>query len=120
MEQLSSLSDEDSEYFVKLLNQKASDIFKSSQNEQELTDLRKKKVQLETAIANQVKNLREADDSLKRFIQEDVKGLTNELSEAESLLRKLKDSRQSQMYAIRDIVDASGICATFVPASEQA
>ena len=103
VEQLSSLSDEDSEYFVKLLNQKASDIFKSSQNEQELTDLRKKKVQLETAIANQVKNLREADDSLKRFIQEDVKGLTNELSEAESLLRKLKDSRHSQMYAIRDI-----------------
>lgn len=103
MKQLSNLSDEDSEYFVKLLNQKASDIFKSSQNEQELTDLKKKKVQLETAIANQVKNLREADDSLKRFIQEDVKGLTDELSETESLLWKLEDSRQSQMYAVRDI-----------------
>lgn len=101
--QLSNLSDEDSEYFVKLLNQKASDIFKNSRNEQELIQLRKKKAQLETAISNQVKNLREADDNLKRFIQNDVKGLTDELSETEKLLQKLEDSRQSQMYAVRDI-----------------
>ncbi len=103
VKQLSNLSDEDSEYFVKLLNQKASDIFKSSQNEQELIELKKKKAQLETAIANQVKNLRDADESLKRFIQEDVKGLTGELSETESLLRKLEGSRQSQIYAVSDI-----------------
>ena len=103
VKQLSNLSDEDSEYFVKLLNQKASDIFKSSQNEQELIELKKQKAQLETAISNQVKNLREADENLKRFIQDDVKGLTDELSETEKLLQKLEDSRQSQMYAVRDI-----------------
>ena len=50
-----------------------------------------------------MKNLREADENLKRFIQDDVKGLTDELSEAEKLLQKLEDSRQSQMYAVRDI-----------------
>ena len=103
VQQLSNLSDEDSEYFTKLLNQRASDIFKNSQNEQELTELKKKKAQLETAISNQVKNLREADENLKRFIQDDVKGLTDELSETEKLLQKLEDSRQSQMYAVRDI-----------------
>lgn len=103
VKQLSNLSDEDSEYFVKLLNQKASDIFKNTHNEQELIELKKKKTQLEAAISNQVKNLREADDNLKRFIQEDVKGLTDDLSETEKLLQKLEDSRQSQMYAVRDI-----------------
>ena len=103
VQQLSNLSDEDSEYFTKLLNQRASDIFKNSQNEQELTELKKKKAQLETAISNQVKNLREADENLKRFIQDDVKALTDELSETEKLLQKLEDSRQSQMYAVRDI-----------------
>ena len=103
VKQLSNLFDEDSEYFVKLLNQKASDIFKSSQNEQELIELKKKKAQLETAISNQVKNLREADENLKRFIQDDVKGLTDELSETEKLLQKLEDSRQSHMYAVREI-----------------
>ena len=95
IKQLSTLSDEDSEYFVKLLKQKASDIFKSSQNEQELIELKKRKAQLETAISNQVKNLREVDENLKRFIQEDVKGLTDELSEIEKLLQKLENSRQS-------------------------
>ena len=59
VKQLSLLADEDSEYFEKLLNQKASDIFSSSQNEKELSVLRKKKAHLETAIANQVKNLRD-------------------------------------------------------------
>ncbi len=101
--QLSHLSDEDSEYFTALLNQKAADIFSSSQNEQELSELRKKWAKLETDIASQVKNLRDADDSLKRFIQEDVKTLTDELAETEKLLAKLEDSRRSQMYAIRDI-----------------
>ena len=103
VKQLSNLADEDSEYFEKLLNAKAADIFRSSQNEKELADLKKKKGQLETAIANQVKNLRDADDGLKRFIQEDVKALTDELAETEILLHKLEDNRHSQMYAIRDI-----------------
>lgn len=43
VKQLSNLSDEDSEYFVKLLNQKASDIFKNTHNEQELIELKKRK-----------------------------------------------------------------------------
>lgn len=120
VKQLSHLADEDSEYFEKLLNQKASDIFSSSQNEKELSDLRKKKAQLETAIANQVKNLREADDSLKRFIQEDVKTLTVELSEKETLLQKLEDSRQSQMYAIRDIEEIKERLLSFGKYAENA
>ena len=103
VQQLSHLSDEDNEYFEKLLNQKAADIFSFSQNEKELSDLKKKKGQLEAAIMGQVKNLREADEGLKCFIQEDVKSLTDELSETETLLQKLEDSKRSQMYTIRDI-----------------
>lgn len=120
VQQLSHLADEDSEYFEKLLNQKASDIFCSSQNEKELSDLRKKKAQLETAIANQVKNLREADDSLKRFIQEDVKALTDELSETDTLLQKIEYSRQSQMYAIRDIEEIKERLLSFGKYAENA
>ena len=120
VKQLSHLADEDSEYFEKLLNQKASDIFSSSQNEKELSDLRKKKAQLEAAISNQVKNLREADDGLKRFIQEDVKALTDELSETETLLQKLEGSRQSQMYAIRDIEEIKERLLSFGKYAENA
>ena len=120
VQQLSHLADEDSEYFEKLLNQKASDFFSSSQNEKELSDLRKKKAQLEAAISNQVKNLREADDSLKRFIQEDVKALTDELSETDTLLQKIEDSRQSQIYAIRDIEEIKERLLSFGKYAENA
>ena len=120
VQQLSHLADEDSEYFEKLLNEKASDIFRSSQNEKELSDLRKKKIQLETAIANQIKNLREADDRLKRFIQEDVKALTDELTKTETLLQKLEDSKRSQMYAVRDIEEIKERLLSFGKYSENA
>lgn len=120
VQQLSHLADEDSEYFEKLLNEKAADIFRSSQNEKELSDLRKKKAQLETAIANQVKNLRDADDNLKRFIQEDVKSLTNDLAETEALLQKLEDSKRSQMYAIRDIEEIKEKLLSFGKYAEKA
>ena len=52
VKQLSHLADEGSEYLEKLLNQKASNIFSSSPNEKELSDLKKKKTQLETAVSN--------------------------------------------------------------------
>ena len=118
--QLSHLSDEDSEYFRELLNQKASDIFENSQSEKELCDLRKKKAQLEAAIMGQVKNLREADDSLKRFIQEDVKGLTDELAETERLLEKLEDNKRSQMYAVRDVEEIKERLLSFGKYAEDA
>lgn len=118
--QLSHLSDEDSEYFRELLNQRASDIFENSQSEKELCDLRKKKAQLEAAIMGQVKNLREADDSLKRFIREDVKGLTDELAETERLLEKLEDNKRSQMYAVRDVEEIKERLLSFGKYAEDA
>ena len=68
-----------------------------------MTELKKKKAQLETAISNQVKNLRDAGDDLKRFIQEDIQDLSNELREVGILLEKLENSKQNQMYAVRNI-----------------
>lgn len=67
-----------------------------------------------------MKNLREADDGLKRFIQEDVKALTDELSETETLLQKLEDSKQSQMYAIRDIEEIKERLLSFGKYAENA
>ena len=67
-----------------------------------------------------MKNLREADDGLKRFIQEDVKALSDELSETETLLKRLEDSRQSQMHAIRDIEEIKERLLSFGKHAENA
>ena len=120
VKQLSNLSDEDSEYFTELLNQRASDIFKNSQNEQELTELKKKKAQLETAISNQVKNMRDAGDDLKRFIQKDIQDLSNELREIGILLEKLEGSKLNQMYAVRNIEEIKERLLSFGKYAEDA
>ena len=120
VKQLSNLSDEDSEYFTELLNQRASDIFKNSQNEQELTELKKKKAQLETAISNQVKNMRDAGDDLKRLIQKDIQDLSNELREIGILLEKLEGSKLNQMYAVRNIEEIKERLLSFGKYAEDA
>lgn len=120
VQHLSNLSDEDSEYFAKLLNQRASDIFKNSQNEQELTELKKKKAQLETETSNQVKNMRDASDDLKHFIQEDILDLSDELREVSILLEKLEDSKQNQMYAVRNIEEIKEKLLSFGKYAEDA
>ena len=100
---LSELSEEDSEQFNQLFESKISETIRNSQNEREMTELRKKKTQLENDITSQVKNLRDADENLKKFIQQDIKTLTDELEETETLISKLEDDRRNQMYAVRNI-----------------
>lgn len=60
-------------------------------------------MQLETVISNQVKNMRDASDDLKRFIQENVKDLSDELCKVGILLEKLENSKYNQMYVFRNI-----------------
>lgn len=54
-------------------------------------------------IAAQTRNLREADGSIKQFIQEDLQNLAEELREAERQLSKLDEGRKNNMIAIRDL-----------------
>lgn len=118
--QLSDLSDEDNEYFVKLLNARSSDIFSRSQNEQELTELKKKKAQLEASISNQVKNMRDASADLKHFIQDDIQDLSNELREVGTVLEKLEDSKRNQMYAVQNIEEIKERLLSFGKYAEDA
>ena len=54
-------------------------------------------------IAAQTRNLREADGSIKQFIQEDLQNLAEELRETEQQLSKLDEGRKNNMIAIRDL-----------------
>ena len=49
-----------------------------------------------------------------------MKALTDELSETETLLQKLEDNRQSQMYAIRDIEEIKERLLSFGKYAENA
>ena len=54
-------------------------MIRTDQSEKEYQETKKAIERLNADIAAQVRNLREADDALKRFIQDDIKELTDEL-----------------------------------------
>lgn len=103
VQQLSELSDENSERFRRILKIKIEEVLEQSQTVQEHNIIKKKRDKLKADIAAQTRNLREADGSIKQFIQEDLQNLAEELRETERQLSKLDEGRKNNMTAIRDL-----------------
>ena len=103
VQQLSDLSDENSECFRSILEIKIEEVLEQSQTVQEHNLIKKKRDKLKADIAAQTRNLREADGSIKQFIQEDLQNLAMELRETERQLSKLDESRKNNMIAIHDL-----------------
>lgn len=103
VQQLSELSDENSERFRSILEIKIEEVLEQSQTVQEHNLIKKKRDKLKADIAAQTRNLREADGSIKQFIQEDLQNLVEELRETERQLSKLDEGRKNNMIAIRDL-----------------
>ena len=103
VQQLSELSDENSERFRSILEIKIEEVLEQSQTVQEHNLIKKKRDKLKADIAAQTRNLREADGSIKQFIQEDLQNLAEELRETERQISKLDEGRKNNMIAIRDL-----------------
>lgn len=58
---------------------------------------------MQADIAAQAKNLRDADESIKRFIQVDLQNMAEELKEVDQQLSKLDENGKNKMIAIRDL-----------------
>ena len=58
---------------------------------------------LNTDIAAQVRNLREADEALRRFIQDDIKELTEQLAKREADLRRMEDLQTENQYMLHEL-----------------
>ena len=103
VQQLSELSDENSERFRSILEIKIEEVLEQSRTVQEHNIIKKKRDKLKADIAAQTRNLREADGSIKQFIQEDLQNLAEELRETERQISKLDEGRKNNMIAIRDL-----------------
>ena len=100
---LSNLQEEQSEYYRQIFESRIASIIRTDQSEQEYQETKKAIDRLNSDIAAQVRNLREADDALKRFIQDDIKELTDELSKREMALRKMEDAQSENQYVIHEL-----------------
>lgn len=100
---LSNLHEEQNEYYRQIFESRISSMIRTDQSEQEYQETKKVIERLNTDIAAQVRNLREADDALKRFIQDDIKELTDELTKRESMLRRMEDMQSENQYVIHEL-----------------
>ncbi len=103
VQQLSDMSDENSEYFKEILEIKIEEILEQSSTSQEYATLKRKREKLQTDIAAQTRNMREVDESIRCYLQDDIQSMSEELRETERTLSKLEESRKNSMVAIRDL-----------------
>ena len=78
-------------------------MIRTDQSEKEYQETKKAIERLNADIAAQVRNLREADDALKRFIQDDIKELTDELAKCEAALRRMEDTQSENQYLVHEL-----------------
>ena len=52
-------------------------LIKNDSNERDLAEAKKRKEKIQSSIATQVRNLREADETIKRYIQDDITALSD-------------------------------------------
>ena len=100
---LSSLQEEHSDYYRQLLENRVAGMIRTDQSEKEYQETKKTIERLNADIAAQVRNMREADDALKRFIQDDIKELTDELAKREATLRRMEDTQSENQYLIHEL-----------------
>lgn len=101
--QLSLLNDEHSDLYRQIFESRISSMIRTEQSEQEYQETKKAIERLNADIAAQVRNLRDADEALRRFIQDDIKELTEELSKKEAALRRMEDSQSESQYVLHEL-----------------
>ena len=78
-------------------------MIRTDQSEKEYQETKKAIERLNADIAAKVRNLREADDALKRFIQDYIKELTDELAKREATLRRMEDTQSENQYLVHEL-----------------
>lgn len=111
VQQLSDMSDEDSERFKEILEIKIEEVLEQSSTTQEYALLKKKREKLQTDIVAQTRNMREVDESIRCYLQDDIQAMSEELRETERMLFKLEESRKNGMVAIRDLEQTKKGCS---------
>ena len=100
---LSSLQEEHSDCYRQLFGKQGCQYDPHRSKRERVPGNQKAIERLNADIAAQVRNLREADDALKRFIQDDIKELTDELAKREAALRRMEDTQSENQYLIHEL-----------------
>ncbi|MDO4265330.1 MAG: recombinase family protein [Eubacteriales bacterium] len=101
---IADLSDRNNEYAEELFETRLSAMIKDNTNEQEVRELEASIGSLKNDIAAQVRNMREADMTIRKFIQNDIAVMSAELEKKERLLNELSEEDMLHAKITKDLV----------------
>ncbi len=105
VDKLSNLSEKESEYYNDLFVRRINDIISADELESEYKTTKKTIERTETAIANQIRNLREADAALRKYIEDDITELNAELDKLKCELDRIEAARSGNKQVAHDLDD---------------
>ena len=103
VEKLAELSGKDNEYYQEVFLTKLTSLLRSDPMEAECRNISQNVEKLKSDIAAQVRNLREADSSIKKFIQEDLAAMSQELQKQEAALQHMQEEREDKQNISSDL-----------------
>lgn len=103
IKQLSNLSDQQGEYYRRIFEAKLERVIRSDHSEQEYRNMQKTIAKLETDISAQVRNLREAHESLRKYIEADLQEMTAELEKMQSALRRMDEVQADNQFLVHEL-----------------
>ncbi len=105
VESLSGLCDEHNPYYRELFETKISNLIQSNSREAEYRETSMRIEKLRADIAAQVRNMREADATIRQYIQDDIAELSVELQKQELVLQRLSDDQNGNQQISRDVAE---------------
>lgn len=103
IKQLSDLSDQQGEYYRRIFEAKLERVIRSDHSEQEYRNMQKTIAKLETDISAQVRNLREAHESLRKYIEADLQEMTAELEKLQSALHRMDEVQADNQFLMHEL-----------------
>ena len=101
--QLSNLSDESAVYYNAIFNEKLQALISNDETETEYRETKKAIERTKAAIAAQVRNMREAGDSVRRFIEADITEMSKELEKLEKDLARMEESKADNTLMLQEL-----------------
>ena len=103
VDKLENLSHEESEYYEKLFADRIETLISSDEIETDYRNTKKELDRTRLAISNQIRNMRDANDVLRKYIQDDVDALSAEAERLEAELRRIEAARSGSRRTVEEL-----------------
>ena len=117
VKELSAMSNKDNEY-IKELKALTDKLITSDKNERDVASLKKEIDKLEKDILSQVKNLRNATDVTRSYIQADIDSMANDIAEKKKLLAKLDNAEKAKAEQVSNLKELFDTLTNFEKLAE--